>query len=228
MGIFTRFRDIVSSNINSMLDNAEDPEKMVKLMIREMEDTLVELRASCAGGMAGNMKVQRKLDEVRNRAAYWEGKARLAVGKGRDDLAREALKEKRRYAQWIDSLEHEAVEHSGIVGQYKDDIRQLEDKLKVAKDKKRLLVQRQILAQRKKEAQTEIRRVDSSQAVRKFEQLENRIERMEAEADMVNYGSKSSLEEELDKLETTDDEIEKELLALKSRSDKNDQISSNV
>ncbi|MDM8543522.1 PspA/IM30 family protein [Desulfococcaceae bacterium HSG9] len=228
MGIFTRFRDIVSSNINSMLDNAEDPEKMVKLMIREMEDTLVELRASCAGAMAGNMKVQRKLDEVRNRAAYWEGKAQLAVERGRDDLARQALKEKRRYAQWTDSLENEAIEHSSIVGQYKEDIRQLEDKLKAAKDKRRLLVQRQILAKRKKEARTEIRRVDSSQAVRKFEQLENRIERMEAEADMVNYGRKSSLEEELDQLETADDEIEKELLAIKSRSDKNDQISTNV
>ncbi len=228
MGIFTRFRDIISANINSMLDNAEDPEKMVKLMIREMEDTLVELRASCAGAMAGNLKVQRKLDEVRNRAAYWEDKARLAVDKGRDDLAREALKEKRRYAQWAESLEQEAIEHGSIVSQYKDDIRQLEDKLKAAKDKKRLLVQRQILAQRKKEARTEIRRVDSSEAVRKFEQLENRIERMETEADMVNFGAKSSLEEELDKLETADDEIEKELLALKSRFDKKDQISSNV
>ena len=91
MGIFTRFRDIVSSNINAMLDKAEDPEKLVRLMIREMEDTLVEIKASCAGVMAGAKKVERQLDEVRARIRYWEEKAPLAVSKGRDDLARQPL-----------------------------------------------------------------------------------------------------------------------------------------
>ena len=88
MGIFTRFRDIVSSNINAMLDRAEDPEKMIKLMIREMEDTLVEIKAACAGAMAEKKKVVRRLEEVRERANLWEERARLAVAKGRDDLAR--------------------------------------------------------------------------------------------------------------------------------------------
>ena len=95
MGIFTRFRDIVSSNINAILDKAEDPEKLIRLMIREMEDTLVEIKAACAGAMASSKKVRRQLDTLRDRIQYWEQKAELAVKKGKDHLAREALVEKR-------------------------------------------------------------------------------------------------------------------------------------
>ena len=84
MGIFTRFRDIISSNINAILDKAEDPEKLIKLMIREMEDTLVEIKAACAGAMASSKKVQRQLATVQDRIQYWENKAQLAVSKGRD------------------------------------------------------------------------------------------------------------------------------------------------
>jgi len=215
MGIFTRFRDIISSNINAILDKAEDPEKLIKLMIREMEDTLVEIKAACAGAMASSKKVQRQLDTLHDRIQYWEEKAGLAVKKGRDNLAREALVEKRRYARRMDGLENELTEHSLLIEQYQADIRQLEDKLKSARDKQRLLVQRHIHANRKRRAQEEIRRVDSSEAMLKFDELENRIERMEAEADLVNFGKKTVLEAEFDAL-GVDEEIEKELQALKT------------
>jgi phage shock protein A len=215
MGIFTRFRDIISSNINSMLDKAEDPEKLIRLMIREMEDTLVEMKASCAGVMAESKKVERQLDEVRSRAQYWEEKAELAVSKGRDDLAREALTEKRRYMDRSDSLEREQVEHHTLIQKYQDDILQLEEKLGAAREKQRMLVQRHIHATKKRRAQEEIRRMDSSEAIFKFEQLENRIERMEAEANLVNFGKKPVLEAELDSL-LVDDEIEKDLQTLKA------------
>ena len=215
MGIFTRFRDIISSNISAMLDKAEDPEKLIKLMIREMEDTLVEIKASCAGVMANSKKVQRQLEEVQSREQYWKERAELAVNKGRDDLAREALMEKRRYSDRADALKKELIECDSLVEQYQDDIGQLEDKLGTAREKQRILVQRHIHAIRKKRAQQEIRRVDSTEAIIKFEELENRIERMEAEADLVNFGRKPTLEGELDNL-AVDDEIEKELQSLKS------------
>ena len=227
MGIFTRFRDIISSNINAMLDKAEDPEKLIKLMIREMEDTLVEIKASCAGVMAGDKKVQRRLEEVQSREKYWDEKATLAVHKGRDDLAREALVEKRRFSDMIDTLDYELKEYNNLIEQYQDDIRQLEDKLVAAREKQRILVQRHIRAKGKKRAQEEIRRMDNSEAIFKFEQFENRIERMEAEADLVNFGRKPTLEEELDNL-SVDDEIEKELQTLKSSLTKEDQDVSSV
>ena len=215
MGIFTRFRDIISSNINAMLDKAEDPEKLIKLMIREMEDTLVEIKTACAGVMASNKKIQRQLDGHTARAQYWEEKAELAVNKGRDDLAREALVEKRKFTRRAETLEHDLVEQDLLIEQYHDDIRQLEEKLKSARDKQRMLVQRHFHAQRKMQAQQEMRRIDSSETIMKFDELENRIERMEAEADLVNYGKKTSLEDELERL-SVDDEIENELNALKA------------
>ncbi len=215
MGIFTRFRDIVSSNINAMLDKAEDPEKLIKLMIREMEDTLVELKASCAGVMAGSKKLERNIDEVKGRVEYWAEKAPLAVSKGRDDLAREALVQKRKFAERVADLEAELKEHEALIDEYQNDIRQLEDKLAGAREKQRMLVQRHIHATRKRKAQEDIRRVESSDAIYRFDDLENRIERMEAEADLVNYGKSGSLEAEFEQL-GMDDEIEKELNALKN------------
>jgi phage shock protein A len=215
MGIFSRFRDIINSNISAMLDKAEDPEKLIKLMIREMEDTLVEIKASCAGVMANSKKAQRQMEEIRSREKYWEERATLAVTKSRDDLAREALVEKRRYADRAEALLQESIKFDALVEQYQDDIRQLEEKLESAREKQRILVQRHIRANRKKRAQEEIRRFDSSEAILKFEDLENRIERMESEADLVNFGKKPAVEAEWESL-LVDEEIEKELQTLKS------------
>jgi len=215
MGIFTRFRDIISSNINAMLDKAEDPEKLISLMIQEMEDTLVEIKASCAAAMAASKRTQRQMEEARSRARNWEEKAELAVGKGRDDLAREALVEKRRYADRAYSFEKEHQEMSALIQQYQEDIKQLEEKLRGAREKQRMLVQRHVHALKKRRAQEEIRRMDSTGAVLKFEEFENRIERMEAEADLVNFARKPALEAKFEEL-LVDDEIEKELQTLKS------------
>jgi phage shock protein A len=201
--------------MNAMLDKAEDPEKLIKLMIREMEDTLVEIKTACAGVMASGKKVQRQLEGHNARAQYWEEKAELAVNKGRDDLAREALIEKRKFINRITTLEHDLVEQDLLIEQYQDDIRQLEEKLRSARDKQRMLVQRHVHAQRKMQAQQELRRIDSSETMMKFDELENRIERMEAEADLVNFGKKTSLEDELERL-SVDEEIENELQALKT------------
>jgi len=219
MGIFTRFRDIISSNLNAMLDKAEDPEKLIKLMIREIEDTLVELKAACAGVMANRKKVQRQMETIQSRIDYWNQNAELAIAKGRDDLARDALVEKRRCSEKADTLDQELMEFNSLVEQYQDDIQQLEDRLQSAREKQRLLVQRHVRARRKKRTQEEIRRADGSETVFKFEQLENRIERMEAEADLVNFGRKPVLEEEFDNL-LVDDEIEQELQNLKSTLEK--------
>jgi len=214
MGIFTRLSDIISSNINSMLDKAEDPEKLIRLMIQEMEDTLVEIKVACAGVMANRTKVERALTEAQRRVVQWEEKAKLAVSRGREDLAREALLEKRRYRERAESLEDEAMQFQGVIEQYQSDIAQLEDKLGGAKEKQRLLIQRHIHAQKKKRAQNEIRRVDSADTLVRFEQFENRIERMEAEADLVNLARKPTLDEEFARMEK-DDEIEAELQVLK-------------
>lgn len=225
MGIFTRFRDIVSSNINAMLDRAEDPEKLIKLMIREMEDTLAELKASCATVIANCKKFQRRIHEIRSQEDLWAERAQLAVDKGRDDLAREALVEKRRFSQMSRALDGELAQHSQLLEQYHDDIAQLEEKLLKAKEKQHILVQRHVHAQHARAAQEEIRRMDNHETIAKFEELENRIDRMEAEVELVNPIPKTNLEAAFDKLNVETD-IEKELSRLKAsrKSDPADSI----
>ncbi len=216
MGIFTRVRDIISSNINAMLDKAEDPEKLVKLMIREMEDTLVEVKAACAGAMATKKRIERELEEAKSRAAEWASKAELAVSKVRDDLAREALLEKRRYADRVKVFEKELTECARLVEQYQADIIELEEKLESARERQRILVQRHVRAKQRKRAQLDIRKADTTEALMRFESFERRIERMESEADLVNFGRKPSLEEEIAQL-SGDEELEKELEVLKAK-----------
>jgi len=219
MGIFTRFRDIVSSNINAMLDKAEDPEKLIRLMIREMEDTLVDLKAACAGVLANRKKVERTLEDLKSRVSYWGRNAELAVSKGRDDLAREALLEKRKYLERLERLEQELAELIRLVDQYHEDIGELEQRLQAAREKQRTLVQRHIHATRKRRAQEEIRRADGAEAVFRFEQLEDRIDHMEADADLVNFKGKVGLAGEFDNL-AVDEEIERELQGLKASVEK--------
>jgi phage shock protein A len=214
MSIFTRFKDIVNSNIGAMLDKAEDPEKMIKMMIREMEDTLIELKSSCAGVIANSKRTERRKNEITAMIQTWSERARLAVEKGRDDLAREALLEKRRFTEQIETLESDISELTGLIEQYKNDIAELETKLTSARDKKRTLIERHKHANGKKRAQQDIRRYNGSDAVDRFSKMESRIDQMEAEAELINPKTKPTLEDEFSQL-TTDDEIEKELANLK-------------
>ena len=216
MGIFTRVRDIISSNINAMLDKAEDPEKMVKLIIREMEDTLVEVKANCAAAMATKKKVKRERDAVHGHAQTWESKAQLAIDKGREGLAREALLEKRRHTDRVELLEEELEHAKSLVSQSQDEIQQLEDKLGAAREKQRVLVQRHKQARVKQRSQNGIRKFDTSDAFHKFEDFHQRIDRREADADLINFGRKPTIDAEFKALET-DEDLERELADLKAR-----------
>jgi len=216
MGIFTRARDIISANINALLDDAEDPEKLVNMMVREMEDTLVELKASCAGAMAARRRIEREHSDLQVRDAVWADKAQLAVDRGRDDLAREALVEKRRYANGATALEDELAKCDDVLVQYRQEIAQLEDKLKGVREKQRVLVERHTHARNKRRAEQHIRRVDTSEALRRFDLFEGRLDKMEAEGDLVNFGRKRTLEDRFAELEGGED-VDAELGRLKGK-----------
>ena len=129
MGIFTRFSDIVNSNINAILDKAEDPEKIVRLMIQEMEDTLVEVRSAAARSIADKKDLNRKLEAIDREQRDWEGKAELAVRKGREDLAKAALIEKSRVKQAADVLKQDYLAVDEGLSKLNEDIARLESKL---------------------------------------------------------------------------------------------------
>ncbi len=216
MGIFSRMRDIIGSNLNAMLDRAEDPEKLIRLMIQEMEDTLVEVKASCAQAMAQAKRIQRELDFTVQKLNEWDGRAELALGKGREDLAREALREKRRWQERRERMETEANEQAGVVERYHDDIGQLEAKLASVREKQRLLVERHRQASQKLRAREDLRRADSSEVLLRFAQFESRVDRMEAQAGLAGPWRGASLDEQFDRL-AGDEELERELAELKGR-----------
>ncbi len=215
MGVFTRFKDIIGSNINSMLDRAEEPEKMIRLMIQEMEETSVELKAACAGLMADQKRIARELSQVGERAELWSNRARLAMEKGREDLAREALLEKLNAQRQSEGLERERDRFAVLIEQAREDIEQLEAKLESAKERQRSLAKRHVRADQRIKARSNVSRVQSNDVMMRFDQFEQRIERMEAEAELAAPRQNRNLEQEFALLEGSD-EVEEQLASMRS------------
>lgn len=214
MGVFTRLKDIINSNLNAMLDAAEDPDKLIRLMIQEMEDTLVEVKANCAGAIAARKRAERAVAAAESGTATWEERARLAIEKGREDLAREAIRERRRLEELRDAHAKEVTGCDEVVSRYKEDIAAVEAKLVDARQRHRLLVQRHKRAKTHERTRGVIERVTRYDAVTKFDQLEQRIERMEAFQEIDPDLQKPSLEEAFAALKESD-AIEEELARLK-------------
>jgi len=214
MGVFTRLKDIINSNLNAMLDAAEDPDKLIRLMIQEMEDTLVEVKANCAGAIAARKRAEKAVASAETAIVTWEERARLALEKGREDLAREAIRERRRLEDLRDAHAKEATGCDEVVARYKEDIGAVEAKLVDARQRHRLLVQRHKRAKMHERTRGVIERVTRYDAVTKFDQLEQRIERMEAFQEIDPDLHKPSLEEAFAALKEAD-AIEEELARLK-------------
>lgn len=214
MGNAKRFKDIINSNINFTLEKAENPEKMIRLMVQEMEETLIDLKASCAAKIAEKTRLEREQKAVQESLIRWKSRAELAVDKGRDDLAREALVEKRKAERDLDAIAQDLVQFETIITECRANTLKLEDKLQTIREKQRILIQRGIHAQEQKRAQETMRHADGTEAFRKFTHLEEKIERMEAEAKMAGFHAPSSKENEFFMMEH-ESEVEAELAALK-------------
>lgn len=216
MGVFSRLSDIVNSNLNSMLDKAEDPEKIVRLIIQEMEDTLVEVRANAARAMADKKEITRKRDEFKKRGGEWESKAELAIGKGRDDLAKGAIAAKRKAEEMIGLLDQELTAIDETVDKTNDDLSKLQAKLKEARAKQRSLEVRRNAASDAVRISRQVHDGRIDEALARFERYERRIDELEAEAESYALGRPRTLEDEFAELET-EDAVKAELEALKQR-----------
>lgn len=204
MGIFTRFMDIVNSNINALLDKAEDPEKMLKLMIQEMEDTLIELKSSCAARMADEIRNNKKINEAAAYVERWHNRALLALSKGKEDLAREALVEKKNAQEGLDKLRESNESLSQSINESKTEIKTLEDKINQAKIRLKAL--------QEKEAKTEESRRTKDDLNKRFSEMEDRINRKDAWNSLNK--KESTVEDKFAQMEL-DREIENELENLK-------------
>ena len=206
MSIFTRFKDIVNSNINSLLDKAEDPEKMLRLMIGEMEDTVIDLKTTTAARMAEAIRSEKKVDEAKATVERWQGRAELAIEKGKDDLAREALIEKKRAQEAYERALENISSLKKSVEEGKEEIRTLEDKIKAAKAKLTTLQREQERAQERRDSSVNLNA--------RFEEMENRINRMNAYNDLSKKSEEKSAEAKFSEMEKNE-EIEAEIERIK-------------
>ena len=216
MGVFSRLSDIINSNINSMLDKAEDPEKIVRLIIQEMEDTLVEVRSSAARAIADKKEVARKKQEFADRAKEWESKAELAIAKGRDDLAKGAISAKRKAEEMIDLLDKELSAINEVADKTNDDLEKLQAKLKEARAKQRSLELRHNSASDSVRVSRQIHDGRIDDALARFDRYERRIDELEAEAESWSIGRPKTLSDEFAELES-EDAVNDELAKLKQR-----------
>lgn len=217
MGIFSRMGDIINANLNAALEKAEDPEKMIRLMIQEMEDTLVEVRSATAKCIAEKKERARLLKRLEQQQLEWERKAELALDKGREDLARGALAEKTALADRITYLREELDQYEDQLAKYDEDIGKLQAKLTDARNRQRALVMRHHSASYQLKAKKQIHNDRIDEMLHRFESAEERIERIESEAEALDMGRNGkSLDSEFKKLER-DERVEAELAELKSR-----------
>ncbi len=215
MGIFSRFTDIVNSNINALLDKAEDPEKMVRLIIQEMEDTLVEVRSASAKTLANKKDITNQIAKYESDANDWETKAELALSKDREDLARAALQEKKKSAEAGEALSKELTSVDEQISKLQDEITQLQEKLADAKSRQKAIIMRQKTVSSRLEVKKTLDSSKVDNAMGRFEQYERKIDDLESQVEAYDLGKKT-LQDEFAELEASD-KVDDELAALKAK-----------
>lgn len=216
MGIFTRLTDIINSNVNVILDRAEEPEKIIRLVIREMEETLVEVRASAAKTIAERKEVRRALDRIREAQSEWQRKAEVALTKGREDLSRGALIEKAKLLENADALEGELSTLEHAITHADSDIGKLEAKLREAKAKQKTIDARKQTATSRLKVRRHLYESRIDDAFVRFEEVERRLDAAEGEVEVFDLGRSKTLNEEIADLEAQNG-VEEELRVMKQR-----------
>jgi len=216
MGIFSRFADIINSNIGAILDRAEDPEKIIRLIIQEMEDTLVEVRTNAAHAIAERKEIGRKLSRLQETRHEWERRAELALAKGREDLAKGALLEKAKLGEVGRMLEEQLAQVETALGQGDADISKLQAKLAEAKAKQKAIAVRHEAADSRFKVRRNLydNRVDD--ALARFDQVERKLDEAEGKVEAYDLGQRRTLAQEIADLEA-ESAIDEELSVLKRR-----------
>ncbi|MEH6384063.1 MAG: phage shock protein PspA [Colwellia sp.] len=216
MGMFSRFTDIINANLNNMLDKAEDPEKMVKLIIQEMEETLVEVRSTAAKNIAEKKTLMRQIASLETSIKNWQEKAALAISKDRDDLAKSALHEKQKCVTQVSELQHELAQLDVFLSAVQEDGQRLQEKLQEAKRKQDAFVLRQASAEVRLKVRERAIVYNIDDAISKFERYQQKIDQVEAEIESYDFTANKDLESQFRDLET-DETIDQELADLKKQ-----------
>ena len=217
MSIFSRTRDIVAANMTDLLDKAEDPAKMIRMIIMEMEETLVEVRASAARTIADQKEMRRQISKLERIQEGWTEKAELALSKGREDLAKAALVEKRKAGDMAEQLGVEIQVLDDALRASEADIAKLQGRLREARTRQNAIAARMESAHNRTKLREMYAGPKVSEAFSRFDVLERRADYAEGEADALSLGAPpKSLEEEIAELRN-EEAVDAELQALKAR-----------
>ena len=216
MGIFSRTRDIVAANFADLLDKAEDPAKMIRMIILEMEETLVEVRASAARTIADQKEMRRQISRLEKLQESWTEKAELALSKGREDLAKAALVERQKAGDMASSLNAEIEVLDDALRASEADIAKLQGKLREARTRQNAIQSRLESANQRARLREMYSGPKVEDAFSRFEVLERRADQAEGRADALALGAPKTLEEEIAELRNSD-KVDAELEALKAR-----------
>ncbi|PKG81545.1 phage shock protein PspA [Colwellia sp. 75C3] len=216
MGLFSRFTDIVNANLNSMLDKAEHPEKMIRLIIGEMEETLVEVRSTAAKNIAEQKTLARKVKAAHEGVAHWHDKAELALSKGREDLAKSALAQKQKCQAELTQLDNENAQLTDLLSAIQEDAQRLQDKLNEAKRRQEALLLRQESAEVRLKVREKAVIHNIDEAMAKFERYQQKIDRLEAQVESYDLTENKDLSAQISELEQ-DDSVEAELAEMKKK-----------
>ena len=215
MSIFNRLSDIINSNISSLLDKAENPEKMIRMVIQEMEETLVEVRSGTAKVIAEKKTLARRAEQLKKQAQDWESKAELALSKGREDLAKAALLEKSNINSSVVITERDLTKLDGTLDKLSTEIEQLQAKLNDARARQKTIVMRTTATQSRLNVNRQLHSYSIDNAMDKFEYYEKKIDQMEGQMDSMHI-EKRGLQSEFDELEKQES-IDQELEELKTK-----------
>lgn len=215
MSIFTRLSDIVNSNISALLDKAENPEKMIRMVIQEMEETLVEVRSGTAKVIADKKTLKRRVDTLRKQAQDWEQKAELAVSKEREDLAKAALVERSAINASIDITEKDLAKLDETLDKLSSEIELLQAKLNDARARQKTILLRTKATENRVNINVKLKSEAIDSALDKFEYFERKIDQMEGQLETGHVKSRG-LQSEFDELERQE-QIDAELAALKTK-----------
>jgi phage shock protein A len=215
MGIFSRLTDIVNSNITAILDRAEDPAKMIRLIVQEMEDTLVEVRSDAARLIAERKEISRRLGKLKDAQAEWQKRAELAISRNREDLARAALVEKAKLAELVKALETDDGILNERMANLDADIHRLQTKLGEAKAKQASLLARAQTANARLSVRSQLYDGRVDDALTRFDSIEKKLDEVEGRVEAFDMGKGKTLADEIADLEA-ESEIEAELAKLKS------------
>ncbi|MBU2871013.1 phage shock protein PspA [Colwellia sp. E2M01] len=216
MGLFSRFTDIINANLNNMLDKAEHPEKMIRLIISEMEETLVEVRSTAAKNIAEQKTLDRKIVDTQKAINHWQTKAELALNKDREDLAKSALAQKHKSQAELAALEHENQLLTDLLTDIQTDSQHLQEKLTEAKNRQATLIRRQASAEIRLKVREKAVIHNIDEAMAKFERYQQKIDHLEAQVESYDFTDNQDLASQISTL-AADDAIESELAEMKKK-----------